>query len=436
MKQTLIFRCRSAPSNAATDFSSAACVMDFGGNELFSKGIWLPAGTFSNMIVTVDTAPGTLGSGKSWAWTFRRSAASFGAMADQALTVTISETATTNRDTTHSFTTPAGGCFLALKWTPTSSPANLASTGVEISVEFDSSNVGESGHCYFPYLLGSTAGKRNGLFSNTGTSWTTAAGAAVTSVAAVAGTISGLGLFLPEGAQGGTDHITIVIFKNGVKQDGTAGTVDTTTDLGPADAKKIQSFSLPCSPGDRFYLETTVMSTFGVHIAVAVLFTATTNGQSNFCGQSANLNAGINPAFLDQEGGGRAWSGTETSGSGQSNHGGVTSFTLSGMQEFLEVVPGAAKTWTFTQRKNGGDTALVVAITGTGTPAAGSDTTHSTTIADGDTFSLKAVPTSSPAVGNMAWALIQTDSVTAAGGAVRLVNSGVIKTRFVGGVLA
>ncbi len=410
MKQTLIFRSRSTPANTVTDFSSVLCPMDFGGNETFSKVVWLPEGTFSNMIMTIDVAPGTLGSGKSWTFTLRRSAASFGAMADTTVTVPISETATTGRDTTHSFTTPAGGCFLALKWVPVGTPAALSSTGVEMSIEFDSANPKESGHCYFPYLLGSTAGKRNGLFSNTGTSWTTNAGGFVASVAAVPGVLSGLGLFLPEGAQGGTDHVTVVIYKNSVKQDGTGGTVNTTTDLGPSDARKIQSFSLPVSPGDYFWLETTVMSTFGVHIAVGVLFTATSDGQSNFCGQSGNLNTGINPAFLEMEGGGRTWTSTEVTATGAANHGGVTTFALSGLQLFLEVAPGSSKTWTFTQRRNGGDAAPTVAITGAAIQ--GSDTAHSSTIADGDTLALKAVPTSSPAVGNMSWAMIQRDSVT------------------------
>ena len=79
----------------------------------------------------------------------------------------------------------------------------------------------------------------------------------------------------------------------------------------------------------------------------------------------------------------------------------TTPGTISNLRMVLSAAPGAGKTWTFAVRKNGVDTALTVAITGTATT--GSDTTNPVTVVAGDVVSFHATPTSNPSNALARW---------------------------------
>lgn len=74
--------------------------------------------------------------------------------------------------------------------------------------------------------------------------------------------------------------------------------------------------------------------------------------------------------------------------------------TVSKLYVSLDVVTGAATTWTVTVRKNAADTAVTCALTNV---RAGSDTTHSVAFAAGDLCAIKAVPTSTPGGAYLNW---------------------------------
>ncbi len=402
MKQAHLQRSKSVPANTATDYTNLIGAMEISGGESQVQNYWLVDGTFSNLIVTLNNAPGV---GKSWAFTVRKNGS------DTSVTCTISDAATTARDTTHSFSV-APGDRLALKWVPTGTPTAPSSTGMTSAIEFDGTTANQSGHAWCPQLLQSTVGRKQGVFASLGASWPTGSADQVQNIVAAAGTIDAIGGNLCSGAPGVPDSISIVLVINGTKQDGIGGTTDTTLTFGSADTLKTKTFTaITVSPGDRINYEVTVMSTFGNRCGMACRFIATTNGQSNFAGTSSNLdNAGTR--YLPVAGGHYVWNATEASVAVSA---GVTSFTLSGLQIVLQTQPGAAKTWTIDFRRNASSPGPSVAITGTPSPIVGSDTVNSAAITDGDTIDLRAVPTSTPAVGFMAWAMIQRDSVTVTG---------------------
>jgi len=69
----------------------------------------------------------------------------------------------------------------------------------------------------------------------------------------------------------------------------------------------------------------------------------------------------------------------------------------------LNQAPGAGKSFTFTIRKNGADTALVVTISGTDT--VGQNTTNEIEIAVGDLVNIKIAPTNTPTGAYVAFGL-------------------------------
>lgn len=64
--------------------------------------------------------------------------------------------------------------------------------------------------------------------------------------------------------------------------------------------------------------------------------------------------------------------------------------TVSAMYVVLSAAPGSTKSWTFTLRKNGSDTAITCTISDPATT--GNDTAHTVTFAAGDTWSIKGAP--------------------------------------------
>lgn len=76
------------------------------------------------------------------------------------------------------------------------------------------------------------------------------------------------------------------------------------------------------------------------------------------------------------------------------------------LRVFLTIAPGSGKSRTFTLRKNGADTALVVAIADANT--AGADVSNSVTVAAGDRLTLKATSSGTPAASKAAFGMVLT----------------------------
>lgn len=78
--------------------------------------------------------------------------------------------------------------------------------------------------------------------------------------------------------------------------------------------------------------------------------------------------------------------------------------TLQNLRVKVTVAPGAGKDWTFTVMKNGSATGIVLTVADAAT--SGADTTNTVSYADGDTISLRAVPTGTPAASSSpAWGI-------------------------------
>lgn len=80
-----------------------------------------------------------------------------------------------------------------------------------------------------------------------------------------------------------------------------------------------------------------------------------------------------------------------------------TGGTISNLYAVSDVAPGTAKSYAITLVQNGSPSALVATVSGSNTSA--NDTTHSITVAAGDTLSISATPSGTPAVARYVWGL-------------------------------
>jgi hypothetical protein len=398
MKQVFCVRSNSALITSGTRYSNIGHTLSFGSTEADTQSTWPCAGVFSNLIITLDVAPGAGGSGKGYTFTLRKNGA------DTSLTVTIMETATTARDVSHTVTV-APGDLLTLSSLAIASPTSPGTRGVVMSLEHTGTVVGESGYAISPTNLSTSATVRNGVFAQW--VWVTSAGTVVQNVVAAAGVIDKLYIRL-NGLPGAGKTYTFNIYKNGVKQDGTGGTANTTVTIDNASATGNASFSLALVGGDVVYLECVPSGTPTLRAgAASVKFTATTDGQSQMCGwHDANMNV-TNPSFTWPQtfGGDGNWSTSETP---QCVNGSLTTFTLSKLYVVTPAgSPGSGKSYTLSMRKNAtspaGTPSAVIADTAT----TGSDLAGTIDIADGDTWTIRSTPSGTPTARAAAWALIQ-----------------------------
>lgn len=112
-----------AMNTGATEYMAINGACDCG-TEGWAKQIMTHAGTFQNAEISIDTAPSA---GKSWTFTMRKN------NADQAITITIADAATTGEDRTHTFTVVAGD---VVNWKIVPSGTPDVANAVRLSVEF------------------------------------------------------------------------------------------------------------------------------------------------------------------------------------------------------------------------------------------------------------------------------------------------------------
>lgn len=389
-------------SNPRATFGSAH-------NEV--QNLWMVEGTFSNFVVVLDTAPGI---GKSWTITVYKGGVSTG------IVVTISGTATTGRDIANTFVTTGAGEFLTMKIVPSGTPA---ATEFSATIEFDSDNTGESGYSQTADPRGN-ATNREGLFTGNNTSgWTTRTGAddgQAANVIAADGVITAWGLafsFDMAGAEVVAGHIWKCLEGSTtfVKQDGSGGTADTGIifSAGEGVAIKTKSFSLPAAPGDKFLAElaTTGGSPFTFRVYLGIRFVATTDGQSQMCGWTNTAPSNSNPGYRVLNGASIAnWNVSENTASFA--YCGVSDFSLSKLHLYAQGAPGSSKSVTIDARRN--------ATSPVGTPTVilndsetedNDSSSNAIEYEDGDSLTLRSVPSGTPTTAALAWAFIQDASV-------------------------
>ncbi len=206
----------------------------------------------------------------------------------------------------------------------------------------------------------------------------------------------------------GSDQYELSLYLNGVKQDGSGGTVDTRTYVNAssdvADSQSIGkgSFNLPVVIGDHVAVgcKATAGNPFGgggvlgLRMAVMTRFEATADGEFMICYTSSAL-PGVGATQYDtpQSYQASTWDSTE------SNRGqkvGLMSSPLHilGATRKLTTAPGGIQSRTMTVRVNGADSDVTIPLTGgSNTGQDSGDAEYAT----GDTFDLKAVTSAAPA---------------------------------------
>ena len=221
----------------------------------FDAAKWklIAAGTFRNLRIRLNAAPGA---GTSWTCTLYKNGVA------TSLSVVISDSDTEGSDETNSVAVVEGDT-VAFQWLRTGAATlTLAST----SVQFDSTTTGEVIASNKPGRTDTTA-RFNSVFNGIG-SWQTFF-QFVRNIIPQAMTLTRLDVELTVAGAPGTpappgigDHKIYAIYKNGVRQDGTGGTVDTVVDItGDVDSTGTKSFSLPLVRGDYIYIEVTLSGT-------------------------------------------------------------------------------------------------------------------------------------------------------------------------------
>ena len=393
MKQVLFGGASTSPSSTvyAPPMQSRASFS----TEAARSAPWPTAGVLRNFLVVLSAAPA---GGTSRTFTLRKNGA------DTALTVTISGSATTAR-LTGTDVAVAVGDLLAVQHTSSGSP--VAATP-QWSLEFEGTTAKESGYASTTVSTTGTGSVRYTAPFASDTALPTVV-TNIPNVAAAAGTITRL-IVAADVAPGVGAGRTFYINKNSVRQDGSGGSVNTACALVGAITSASATFSLPVVGGDLLYIEAVATGSFTVVFSLGTTFVATTDGESQLCGGTtpAVTLSGTNPNYSVVPVITGATSSTE--GSAQIV-GGITTIRLSAFRVVLATAPGAGKSRLLDLRKNATSPGPTLTIADTATT--GSDLTNTMTVADGDLWNLRSVPTSTPAASLAQWSAIAAPATAA-----------------------
>lgn len=236
-----------------------------------------------------------------------------------------------------------------------------------------------------------------------------------------------------ERAPGAGKSYTFNFLVNGIVQDGSGGTVDTTMVIADTDLTVIGAFDLPMVPLDFVSLNCTATSGSpqSTYAQVSIAFRATTDGQSALCFNSATGQP-ITDASTD-------WAGSQLSGWAWTTSrsptpspawrparwpstellvslpGAIDPFTLKGFCINLNAFPGVGNSYTFTTRKAFADTLSEVVMADATDPDSRLFTDPGNNEVDfaltSDRLDIQAVGASTPTAAHVGWAwLMLTDT--------------------------
>jgi hypothetical protein len=237
-----------------------------------------------------------------------------------------------------------------------------------------------------------------------------------------------------ERAPGAGKSYTFHFFVNGVKQDGSGGTVDTAMVIANTDLAVIGAFDLPVVPLDLVSINCTAtsgspQSTFA---QVSIGFRATTDGESALC-----FNSATGQPIQD---GSTDWAGAQLSGWAWTTSrsptpapawrparwpstellvslpGAIDPFTLKGFCINLSTAPGVGNSFTFTTRQAFADTLSVVLMENATDPDSRLLTdpgNHEVDFAlTSDRLDIQAVGASTPVASHVGWAWLMVTATT------------------------
>lgn len=359
---------------------------------------WMASGVMRNFRVWLTVAPGA-GTSRTFTFTVNGS--------NSAMAVTIADGNTSGQYTATTIALTAGDL---VRITQTTSGAT-AGCQVWVAFEFVPTT---NGHCGYGCMSITNEGvgtEINAIFDARDT-WIGTATA--TGVAPSAGNITAVGVTL-DVAPGATKSRTYNIFKNGTKQDGTGGTVDTTMSIVDANTANTATFTLPVVAGDRLQIQCVGTNSPSLSRMVWGIRFEPTNPYTSVLNGSSAIGSDPSVSATNYLGAGRTF---DTPDATESNHTFLSTlqpFSLTALFICADAAaPGASKSWTVTSRKNSTTPSnpLSAVISGTTTPAVGNDTAHSVSIADGDTFDLMFVPAGTPTTSRFVYGVEITQMVS------------------------
>lgn len=338
-------------------------------------------GTISGLTVNLTTAPGA---GTSWQFDILLNGTTV------LTTVTISGTSTTGTDV------GVGGSFsqfdkIQLRSTPTGTPAGTGAIEWSFAMTTSDNVSMVSSHTRTaPTYTGS-------LFAglNVGASATifTATAADYEAPVPTAGTFKNAGFELTAAPTSGS--LTITLFVNGVA-----------TALAPstsATSGRDTTNSVSVSAGDVVYWSVTWSGTPGATVpsTISVEFDPVTNGESILLNGCPTATSTTSTQFNFPAGSTQTYSGTESTR--QAVSGGATWYNF---YVLLTTAPGVGTSIVHSIRKNASATGAI-SVTIADTATTGSNTSTQLTSVAGDLFSMRYVPTTTPAATQIKFGLVQ-----------------------------
>lgn len=271
--------------------------------------------------------------------------------------------------------------YVYIGYTHTGTPG--ASANASISFEFTSSSARESVYCGGVLALTSTTPRwidaldPNDLVNTTALNQSNC-------VVSAPGTVTAM-YFSIGAAAGTTGSYKATIYKNGVAQDGTAGTPDTRITIVNVITRVDSSllFTLPVVAGDLLAIQIDSISVPSAKTgAIALRFVATNDGESNlsFALPSFPSSGGGVNSYNTIRQGAQSWTTIANRAAFI-----ASKFRLQNMQVYFTVAPGGVTSRTFITINTGSNGNQSVTVTGAATT--GSDLTNKDTYANaGDTF--------------------------------------------------
>lgn len=364
-----------------------------GNVEENNSSIALAAGVIENLVIDVETA-----FGGSDGWTFTVYVNSVAT----AMTFSITGAATTGRYTATSIAV-AEGDRVALKVAAVGFPSTFVAW--RTTFEFNSTTTDQT---FYSGYIGSGGGSDGNLryINPFAPSAPDTVATSVRGYVAAPGTISKMSAMQHDTttAPAGSGYY-FVIYKNGVRQDGTAGTVDTKLSFLAFVQNTLQSktFSLSVVRGD--YLEVEMETElaggamgFFLGISLGIKWTSTNTGQFPMS-QAAPGTAGTvtNWRGMHSNYANAAASAWVTANNFYSkNTAPISGMTVHSPLVYISSPPGAGTSHVFRIQQNDTTVANSPAATIADAALSGEDTTHTLTLVDTDTFRFHHTAVSSP----------------------------------------
>lgn len=390
--QTILGHTDDNSSASATEYISIASNTGENYNNILNNHDFLISTdvTFKSLEVTIDTQPGAVSSANQYVFDLLKNGVATG------LTITLFETETTELVTADVDLAP--GDLVAIRITPSSTPDTFGEVWTNIICQPDTDD---------EYIYGLTA---DDVPSRTATEYAAAHGAgdansfsstedSRSQLVPTPGTIRNLYLD-SSNALAGSDTYDISIRKN------LAATGDLTTQLTSASQQANSGVNtMTVAAGDILALESIPTGNpSATRMRVGWTFIPDTTGeQIELGGTDTPLNSSTTEfveIFNSKPNGWQAPVGTNTKIFFDSR-------TIQDLYVRLDGDPGVAPNdYTFTVMKNGVATSLAVTINTSSTDFKEVDNSTTVDYVDGDTISLRSVPTSTPSIVDAKWGIV------------------------------